>query len=105
MTNDAFLKPATREEFLASIRQRRSLAGADLSNLDLSGVKFGGGNLSGANLRNTNLSGARFAGTNLSEADLTGAQLTGAAVAGSNLARARYSPEQIYRAYEWPPST
>ena len=66
------------------------LAGANLSNLELSYANLSGSVLYGANLYNTNLSGANLSGSvlygaNLYDTNLSGANLAGADLIGKNL--------------------
>ena len=66
------------------------LAGANLSNLELSYANLSGSVLYGANLYNTNLSGANLSGSvlygaNLYNTNLSGANLAGADLIGKNL--------------------
>ena len=57
-------------------------AKAGLSEMNLSGVNFGGANLSGTNLTRANLSGANLVGAKLSYSDLCEAELIKAELAG-----------------------
>lgn len=65
-------------------RQRRALAGTDLSYLNLSGT-----DLSGADLRRANLRRCDLTDVNLSDADLSDADLTAARVTEEQLAQAK----------------
>jgi uncharacterized protein YjbI with pentapeptide repeats len=75
------------EESLAG----HDLTGADLHELDLSGLDFRGAFLAGADLRGANLSGARFEGAVLAKADLRGARLDHAKLSGANLGGATFA--------------
>jgi uncharacterized protein YjbI with pentapeptide repeats len=73
-----------------------SLASADLSHTNLSGMNFyrsnlSNSNLSGANLSNTNLSGANLSSINLDGANLSGANLGNANLNNSNLEGVNFS--------------
>jgi uncharacterized protein YjbI with pentapeptide repeats len=83
----------TRQRVQSMLAEKRSLIGANMSDLDLSGLDFTGADLSGAVLRGANLSGSIFADAILVKANLTGAQLRAAVfvrtqLEGANLARA-----------------
>ncbi len=80
----------TRKLCEARAREKGSLAGQDLSELDLADLDFSEMDLSGAQLIGANLSGADLVKTNLEGADLTGADLrdidlTGAILRGADL--------------------
>jgi uncharacterized protein YjbI with pentapeptide repeats len=90
----------TRDDVLAAIGRRESLAewnlremdlsGQDLSGLDLHGALLGeavlqGANLQKANLTDADLSQANLSGVNLTHAILDGADLDGAILAGAKL--------------------
>jgi uncharacterized protein YjbI with pentapeptide repeats/beta-lactamase regulating signal transducer with metallopeptidase domain len=64
------------------------LAHANLSNLDLHGVRFVGADLAHADLEGANLSGAQFDGADLSHANLHNADLRNASFRGASLAGA-----------------
>jgi uncharacterized protein YjbI with pentapeptide repeats len=68
-----------------------TLAGCNLSDLDLTNANFRGANLSGADLQGADLSGANLRGTNLSRANLIGANLTGANATGAVMSGAKLS--------------
>jgi uncharacterized protein YjbI with pentapeptide repeats len=73
-----------------------SLANADLSHTNLSGMNFYRSNLSStnlnsANLSNANLSGANLSSVNLSEANLSGANLGNANLSNTNLDNVNFS--------------
>ncbi len=62
-----------------------NLTGIDLHGANLAGVDFSNANLSGANLRSSNLTGANLTSANLTGADLSGALLFGALLVGAIL--------------------
>ncbi|MGR3311078.1 MAG: pentapeptide repeat-containing protein [Candidatus Brocadiales bacterium] len=108
----------TREEVIARVRERKSLAREDLSGLDLSkadlvGANFGGANLSKAilvdadlfaaclyhaNLSHANLSNADLSSTNLAETNLSGAYLTRANLFNANLMDADLTGSALFAA-------
>ncbi|MDB4683732.1 leucine-rich repeat protein, partial [bacterium] len=55
-----------------------NLTGADLTDIDLTGANLTGADLTGADLTDIDLTGANLTGAALSDADLSGADLTGA---------------------------
>ena len=57
-------------------RQKRALADADLSYLNLSGTDLSGADLRRANLRRCDLTDVNLTGADLSDADLTAARVT-----------------------------
>jgi uncharacterized protein YjbI with pentapeptide repeats/beta-lactamase regulating signal transducer with metallopeptidase domain len=61
-----------------------NLAGANLSNLDLHGIKIAGANFQDANLRGVNLSGAQLDGSCFQNANLHGANLRNASFSGAS---------------------
>jgi hypothetical protein len=74
----------------------QTLAGCNLSGLDLTGANLQGAdltdaNLNGANLTGANLRGANLTDANLNHANLTSADLTGATLTGANLNHVTYS--------------
>ena len=89
----------TRDDALAAISRRESLAewdmsemdfaGQDLSGIDFREASFRKANLKGADLRKANLEGADLCEAVLSEANLTGANLDGADLTGATLAGAK----------------
>ena len=64
---------------------KASLAGEDLSNLNLSGADFSEADLSGTNLSGAQLFKAKFTGANLQKANLSKAELTGSDLTNANL--------------------
>jgi hypothetical protein len=75
--------------------QCQTLAGCNLSGLDLTSANLQGADLTGANLNGANLTGANLQGTdltgaNLNRANLTSADLAGATLTGANLNRVTY---------------
>lgn len=78
-------KFVSRDEIINSLKTDRNLAGADMSNLDLSGIKLMGLSLKGADLHNSNLSKATLAGADLSHVNLANAHLEDARIAGANM--------------------
>jgi uncharacterized protein YjbI with pentapeptide repeats len=76
----------TRERVMAA--KPGELAGADLSELDLSGLKLAGANLAGAILTFADLAKSDLSGANLKAAILADANLTGANCAGAQFANA-----------------
>ncbi len=74
--------PVIAESDLAAGR-RPSLAGADLSGVDLSEGDLRGFDLAGADLSEADLAGALLDGADLTGADLTDADLEGASLAGA----------------------
>lgn len=76
----------TRERVMAA--KPGELAGADLSELDLSGLKLANANLAGAILTCANLSKSDLSGADLKAAILADAELSGANCAGAQLANA-----------------
>jgi uncharacterized protein YjbI with pentapeptide repeats len=78
-------KFGSRDEIMESLRQERNLAGADMSELDLSGIKLMGLNMKGADLHGSNLTQATLAGADMSEVNLTNAHLDKARIAGASL--------------------
>jgi uncharacterized protein YjbI with pentapeptide repeats len=83
----------TRVELEDGARARRSFAGrdltnADLSDLDLTGVDLEGAFLEAANLRGAKLVRANLKGAILAHADLTDADLSGADLTDANLGKA-----------------
>jgi uncharacterized protein YjbI with pentapeptide repeats len=88
----------TRAELVRRLAQGASLAGTDLSDLQLDGFDFSGRDLAGARLDRANLRGASLAratldgasleGTTLEDAMLDEASLVGANLVGARLARA-----------------
>jgi uncharacterized protein YjbI with pentapeptide repeats len=68
-----------------------SLAGSNLSGVNLSRADLRGANLTEANLRGANLTEANLRGANLTEANLRGAILSGANLRGANLVKANLS--------------
>jgi uncharacterized protein YjbI with pentapeptide repeats len=89
----------TRDEVLAAIARRESMAEWDMSGMDLAGQNLSGidfreasfrkAKLTGANLQKANLEGVDLCKADLSEADLTGANLDGADLTHAILAGAR----------------
>ena len=75
----------SRDQIMESLREERNLAGADMSELDLSGIKLVGLNMKGADLHGSNLSHAILAGADMSEVNLTNAHLDKARIAGTSL--------------------
>lgn len=65
-----------------------TVAGADLSGLDLHGANLSGHDLGGVKFCKANLSGARLGGARLVDADLEGADLSNADLANADLTRA-----------------
>lgn len=78
----------SRQQIVDSLRRDRNLAGTDLSELDLHGIKLAGINMKGADLHNSNLSEAKLAGIDMSDVNLSNAQLEKAFICGANLQRA-----------------
>jgi len=78
---------------IAGLDLAEDLAGADLSEVDLSNANLSGANLSGADLSNTNLSGADLRWANLTEANLAGADLNGTTGIRANLKGILYKPD------------
>ncbi len=81
----------------------RSLAGANLSGVNLANTSFRGGSLTGAILKDANLQEADFKKTNLSYADLRGANLEGAKfwnanLTGADLRGAAFGSARLYKA-------
>ena len=74
-----------REQVIALLRERKSLALTELTGVDLSGIDFSGADLTGAHLESANLQGSRFAGAKLTEAVLAHAQLQKADFRGAQL--------------------
>ena len=77
------------KEVVLAVREGRSLAGQNLSGIDLSGqdlskAQLKGANLSGSDLRKADLRGADLSNANLYDADMRGARLRNANLAGSN---------------------
>jgi uncharacterized protein YjbI with pentapeptide repeats len=86
----------TRAELVRRLAHGESLAGTDLSDLQLDGFDFSGRNLAGARLDRANLRGASLARATLDGASLEGASLEDAALdeaslVGANLVGARLS--------------
>jgi uncharacterized protein YjbI with pentapeptide repeats len=89
----------TRDDILAAIAARESLAERDLAELDLAGQDLSGldcrqaifrkANLKGANLRKANFAEADLTEADLSEADVTDANLDGAYLTGTILVGAK----------------
>lgn len=95
------LKKLTREEVIERYQKNRSLKGAILSDLDLSGLDFEGIDLTNAQCRKTkfcncNLKGAIFNQTLANEADFSGALLTEANMKKSVFIKAKFK-ETILR--------
>ena len=87
----------------ALIGSEVDVAGADLSNLDLSGLSIDHANLSNTNLSGVTLTNANMWATHLEGANLTGANLTGANLSdtlltGANLTNANLKNAQLYKA-------
>jgi uncharacterized protein YjbI with pentapeptide repeats len=89
----------TRDDILAAIARRDSLAEKDLTEMDLAGLDLSGLDfreaslhkaiLTGANLQNANLEGADLSEADLSDADLDHAVLDGADLSGATLVGCR----------------
>jgi uncharacterized protein YjbI with pentapeptide repeats len=79
-------------------KRKASLAGADLSFLDLSRLNLRRANLCGANLTRADLSRTNLRGANLEGANLTGTILRGANLADARLDNAYVTPEQLAQA-------
>jgi uncharacterized protein YjbI with pentapeptide repeats/beta-lactamase regulating signal transducer with metallopeptidase domain len=86
--NPRTLSPAQIRAYLPHCRGC-DLSGANLSNMDLSGVKLTGVDLSKANLRGANLSKAIFSGVDFSGADLRGARTDGTQFIGCDFSGAQ----------------
>lgn len=91
---------AQRERVEQAIRNRTSLAqadltGADLADLDLSSMDLSGAWLEGANLTRANLTGARLDGAVLAKSNLGEAALAGTSLRKANLGRARLTWTRI----------
>jgi uncharacterized protein YjbI with pentapeptide repeats len=76
---------ARKKALLDKIRDRDSLAGADLRFLWFVHWDLSGRDLRAANLRGTQLSGGDLSGCNLRSAVLAGANLSGASLRGAQL--------------------
>jgi uncharacterized protein YjbI with pentapeptide repeats len=74
------------------------LPGANLTGANLNGTSLAGANLASANLTGANLNGASVAGANLASANLTGANLNGANLTGANLAGANLAGANLNKA-------
>jgi hypothetical protein len=71
------------------------LAGASVSNSNLTGATFTGANLSGANLTNSNLKDANLSDADLANSNLSDANLAGANLAGANLRSANLNAVNV----------
>ncbi len=91
----------TREEVLEKIRNRESLAGADLRKINLYREDLSGANLKAADLSGADLREAKFTGTNLDQANLSEANLNEANLWEANLVKADLSGAKLARANLW----
>ncbi|NLH51043.1 MAG: hypothetical protein GX444_20900 [Myxococcales bacterium] len=87
----------TKDEILLALRERRSLAGLEPANLDLTGVDFTGVDLSGTTFRACRLSGAIFrravlSGARFDRCRLAGADFTEADLRGLGFSQCRGLP-------------
>lgn len=97
-----------RDAVQRAVKNRVSLAQAellftDLSGVDLSGVDLRGANLFGSDLHNAGLRGANLGGADLNSADLHGADLreanlSGTYLCGARLSRANFCWANLYEA-------
>lgn len=74
-----------RSRVLSAIAEKKSMAGWDLTGADLRDLDLSGISLKEALLERADLRGARLAGTNLESAVLTRANLEGVSLSGANL--------------------
>ncbi|MBQ7608730.1 MAG: pentapeptide repeat-containing protein [Desulfovibrionaceae bacterium] len=101
-------QPRDRESVIAWLAQGKSLAGCDLSRIDLAnlnlsgqdlrGVDLSGGSVAHAQLVRANLSGARLIGCDCACADFTDAQLTDAVLEGALASKALFLGANLTRA-------
>ena len=75
-----------------------NLTGADLTRVDLTGVKLNGSNLTGADLTRADLTEAKLILANLTGADLARADLIGANLTGADLTEAILTVANLTRA-------
>lgn len=95
---DDFEDEWTRDLVEAALAEQESLAGASLTELDLSALDFSGANLQGARLDGSDLRGCRFTGARMEGARLREAQAGGVDFRGAQLQETDLSEAQLSRA-------
>ena len=95
MNQVAVQKFESRDQLVARLKEDRNLAGADMSNLDLTGIRLMGLSLKGADLHNSDLTQATLAGADLSGVNLENAQLNDVRIAGANMQSANLRGAQM----------
>jgi len=87
-TKEENMADFTREEVLEKIKNKESMAEANLEKIDLSACDLSGADFSKTNLEDADFSGSNLRGTNFSEANLQGANLRGASLERANFSKA-----------------
>lgn len=82
----------------AHLKVERSLENADLSELDLQGIKLAGISMTNADLHGSDLTKAKLAGLDMQGANLAGAVLTKANLAGVDLSAANLQQAGLQQA-------